>query len=158
MKKKLLSAVLALCLLLSACAKDRVDVSAAALTERLKENLSAKGVLLQADDDFFLLNFPDTPAPAKRAVYYSGATPTTEYGVFQMENEKDATDMEQAVRAYLETEKESRISLAQLYPTQDTNEDCTRFARALVGRSGKTVYYFVGDDESVAVARGVLEE
>lgn len=69
MKKKLLLVVLALCLLLSACAKDREDVSAAALAERLKENLSAKGVLLQADDDFFLLGFPDAPAPAERAVY-----------------------------------------------------------------------------------------
>lgn len=156
MKKKLLLVVLALCLLLSACAKDREDVSAAALAERLKENLSAKGTLLQADD-FFLLGFPDAPAPAERAVYYSGAAPTTEYGVFRMENEKDAAEMERAVRMYLDTEKESRTSIARLYPTEDSSEDCARFENALLGRRGKIVFYFVGDSADVATARNILE-
>lgn len=157
MKKKLLPAILAFCLLLSACAQNREDVSAAALAGRLKENLSATGTLLQADDDFFLLNFPDAPAPAERAVYYSGAAPTTEYGVFRMENEKDAAEMEEAVRAYLDTEKESRVSLARLYPTEDSSEDCTRFENALLGRRGKTVFYFVGDSADVTTARNILE-
>ncbi len=157
MKKKLLPAVLAFCLLLSACAQNREDVSAAVLAVRLKENLSATGTLLQADDDFFLLNFPDAPAPAERAVYYSGAAPTTEYGVFRMENEKDAAEMEEAVRVYLDTEKESRVSLARLYPTEDSSEDCTRFENALLGRRGKTVFYFVGDSADVTTARNILE-
>ena len=157
MKKKLLPAMLALCLLLSACAQNREDVSAAALAERLKENLSAKGVLLQADDDFFLLNFPEAPASAERAVYYSGAAPTTEYGVFRMENEKDAADMERSVRSYLDTEKESRTSLARLYPTEDSSEDCARFENALLGRRGKIVYYFVGDEADIAIAENILE-
>ncbi len=157
MKKKLLLVVLALCLLLSACAKNREDVSAAALAERLKENLSAKGVLLQADDDFFLLGFPDAPAPAERAVFYSGAAPTTEYGVFRMENEKDAAEMERAVRMYLDTEKESRTSIARLYPTEDSSEDCARFENALLGRRGKIVFYFVGDEADITIAENILE-
>ena len=74
-----------------------------------------------------------------------------------MENEKDAAEMERAVRAYLDTEKESRVSLARLYPTEDSSEDCSRFENALLGRRGKTVFYFVGDSADVATARNILE-
>lgn len=157
MKRKLLFAVLIVLFLLSACAGHEDEVSVGALAGHLNENLSATGVMLQADEDFFLLNFPDAPAPAERAVYYSGVTPTTEYGIFRMENEKDAMDMEKAIRAYLDTEEESRMSIARLYPTEDSTEDCTRFEKALLGRRGKTVYYFVGDEKSTATARSVLE-
>ncbi len=157
MKRIILPLLLVCCLLLCACARSADnETGAAALAEHIRENLSARGVLISADDDFYLLNFSDAPAPAERAVYSSGTAPTTEFGVFRMENEKDAAEMERAVRSYLETEKESRASLARLYPTEDADEDFSRFENALCGRNGKTVYYFVGDSENAARAKEIL--
>lgn len=156
MKRKLRIIVLALCLLFCACAKTTEETSAAVLAERIRENLSAKDALLSADEDFCSLNFPDAPPPAESAVYYSGAAPSTEFGVFVMESEKDAAEMERAIRAYLETEKESHASLARLYPSADAEEDLTRFGNALVGRNRKTVYYFVGDREDAARVKDIL--
>lgn len=156
MKKRLRIIVLALCLLFCACAKTTEETSAAALAERVRENLSAKDALLSADEDFLSLNFPDAPSPAESAVCYSGAAPSTEFGIFVMESEKDAAEMERAIRAYLETEKEAHASLARLYPSADAEEELTRFQNALVGRNRKTVYYFVGDKESAARAKDIL--
>lgn len=158
MRKRLLPFLLSLlCLLLFACTKSTDGATPAALAGQLRENLSARGVLILADDDFYVLNFPDAPTPAESVVFCSGTAPTTEFGIFRLESEKDAEKTKEAVREYLESEKESRASLARLYPSDDAGEDCARLENAFFGRRGKTVYYFIGDSENTARAKEILE-
>lgn len=152
MKKFLI--FLALCCLFCSCARRDGKIqdiqSAAGAT---LEEYGTPHDFVRAEQDFIATNFGNTDGITDYAVYY--AADGTEFGFFRLSDAGNAPDMQNKVRAYLASERESVEALAALYPADELNARLSRFDKATVGTTGDVVYYFLTDP---AVPQKVLKQ
>ena len=113
-------------------------------------SLFSNGSAMHSDDDLVEINFPELPPESSGVIYCTNDTPTTEFGVFCAKNTQEAAKILNSVRYHLREEAESKRSIAELYPTPETEVEAERYASALSERSGAVVYYFVGSREDAA--------
>ena len=109
----------------------------------------------RADEDFVATNFGAPDYLLDSAVYLAN---NGEIGVFSLSDAKHAADMQEKIKAYLSTEREAVISLAELYPAEELSARLARFDGARVGAVGATVYYYMLDANVSAVAKKLFQK
>ncbi len=144
--------LLSICLLFSACATQPKELDLQAAAQRVMESYEANA-FVRADEDFVATNFGTPEYLEEAAVYYTKNGDGTEFGFFRLSDARYTADMEQALKDYLASERESVEALAALYPAEELQARLARFDGATVGAKGDTAYYFLTDP---TIAKTVL--
>ena len=141
--KRLLYLGFVLVLALGACARQSkgvLDFDSA--TQEISAAYGEKEGFVRADEDFVLTNFGAPDYVTDSAVFLSD---TGEIGIFALSDAKHAPKMQKTIEEYLTLERESVVSLAELYPADELSARLARFDSARVGAVGSTVYYYMLD-------------
>jgi hypothetical protein len=104
-----------------------------------------------ADPDYLENCFAFEAAPTDAAIFF-GEEYGIEIGVFFFADAATAKASLPAVREYLATEEQSVRDLAALYPAEELRARLFRYENAVVLQKGRTVAYFLLEEDDRATA------
>ncbi len=152
--KRALLLTLALLLLLCACNHKESTPDMGTVSEALLSCAEEREALVLADDDFEESNFDLDEQTDEVRIYIDEGR---EIGVFRLESHGDAKTVENRIRDYIASEKESISSLLELYPSEELSAKLSRYENAAVlSKNGYVCYLILEKDELAAAEQAFL--
>lgn len=157
--KKLLVALLALALLLSFGCRQKIeyrtDVSCAAITAEICDELSKEDAFLPFGEDHVRFSFENTDRFADKSLVYSAPSENIdEIGVFRADSDEDVEELRRLCEQYVTTLREDMRAFVESYAPREAQ----KLDRAEVKVFGHYVVYTVLDDADRAEAYEEIEE
>ena len=141
MKKICLLFVIAM--LLSGCSQNKANMTPQKAAEAVLTEYGEHTQFVRAEEDFLSTNFGSCDYVREAAVYFSENGDGNEFGFFRLSDEQYSNEMIAKIQEYINSERQSVVSLAALYPSDDLSNRLQRFDHATVGHMGDLVYYFI---------------
>ena len=155
--KKCCILFLACLLLFSGCTRaEAANPTLSALVKRVQNAISSAGDFITADEDFTADHIGSPTYLEESVICFGAEGKTREFGVFRLTDRSKASEFKEALRTYLENEREALSSLSELYPAEEIEVRLSLYENATVGSEGMLVYYFVLDKKETQKALEAL--
>ena len=168
MKKGMIAtAVIGLCIMLSACSPIRQDtriytlrddVDADDIAARMTAAIDGQGAYMEADDDVYDFYFGQSEAypllDDACMMFSRKETDVGEFGVFEAEREQDVKSVYAMVQKYFDDRTEGLRALAANY----SPEDLQKIDNAGIRVYGRYVVYYILDEADKTAALDAVED